>query len=358
MSISASFTIEYTQFLDKHGKSTQDLPEFAKDNATLISFYKAMVLTRTFDAKAVSLQRTGRLGTYPACVGEEAVSIGLASAMTLDDVLVPYYRQQGAHFWRGIAMETLLLYWGGDERGSVYDPAIKDFPISVPVGTHPPHATGIAHAIKLRAEKRGVVCILGDGGTSQGAFYEALNLAGVWNLPVVFVIINNQWAISVKREIQTAAQTLAQKAIAAGIPGEQVDGNDVIAVHHAVSQALIKARNHSSPHVIEAITYRLGDHTTADDATRYRDPNTVSEHWTEDPIMRLRTYLSSTGAWTKADEEKLLTDCARDVDAAIERYLATPMPTPTDMFDYLFKETPISLAEQRATFLKRLNNDS
>ena len=189
--------------------------------------------------------------------------------------------------------------------------------------------------------------MMGDGATSKGDFYEAINMSGVWHLPVVFVVANNQWAISVPRTIQSAGETLAQKAIAAGIPGEQVDGNDVIAVHHVFRQALEKARAGGGPCLIEALTYRLTDHTTADDARRYRDPEEVSRQWAFEPIARLRNYLVAQKAWGKDDEENLIAECNERVQAAVNEYLATPPPPPEAMFDHLYATLPASLAWQR-----------
>jgi len=250
-------------------------------------------------------------------------------------------------------MKTQFLYWGGDERGSIYEINSQDFPNSVPVGTHPPHAAGAALAMKLRGEKRAVLCIFGDGATSRGDVYEAMNIAGVWKLPVVFIINNNQWAISVNRARQTAAQTLAQKAIGVGIGGEQVDGNDVIAVHHAVGQALDRARAGEGAHLVEALTYRLTDHTTADDASRYRQDEDVAVHWKEDPVARLRIYLTENAGWTKNDEESLLESTTAEVEEAAQAYLDEPPQPIESMFDYLYAELPPELARQRDEALKQ-----
>ena len=344
----ASFAIEYRRFLDPDGQAVQPLPAFAQDPADLIPLYRAMVLTRSFDAKAVALQRTGRLGTFASSLGQEAVMAGTGAAMRPEDVLLPSFREQGAQFLRGAAMTDLLLYWGGDERGSDFAGPREDFPICVPVGTHAAHAAGVALAFQLRGEARAAVCVLGDGATSKGEVYEAMNLAGVWRLPVVFVVNNNQWAISVPRERQTAAQTLAQKAIAAGFGGVQVDGNDVIAVRDAVERALEQARSGGGPTLVEAVTYRLSDHTTVDDASRYRDDAEVSARWKDEPILRLRKHLTAAGAWSKEDEERLIADCGEEVEAAAEAYLATPVQPVESMFDWLYAELPGDLAEQRA----------
>ena len=202
-------------------------------------------------------------------------------------------------------------------------------------------------AMKIRGEKRCSVTYVGDGGTSEGAFYEGLNVAGARALPAVFVVVNNGWAISVPIGSQTATKTLAQKAIAAGIPGIQVDGNDVIAVRHTVGEALERARRGEGPTLIEAITYRLSDHTTADDASRYRDASEVKEAWTKEPLPRLRAYLMKLGVWDEAREVALKAECAREVEAAVDEYLTAPQPSTDAMFDHLFARPPKSLLEQR-----------
>jgi len=240
------------------------------------------------------------------------------------------------------------MYWGGDERGSDFSGPREDFPVSIPVGSHATHAAGVALAFRMRGEARAAVAAFGDGATSKGDVYEAMNVAGAWNLPVVFFVINNRWAISVPRERQTAAETLAQKAVAAGFAGHQVDGNDVVAVHEVAQDALARARDGHGPTLIEAITYRLADHTTVDDASRYRDDADVSRHWQEEPIARLRNFLTRHHGWVKQDEEALLEDCSNKVERAATAYLAqTPAPA-TAMFDYLYESLPPALESQRA----------
>jgi 2-oxoisovalerate dehydrogenase E1 component alpha subunit len=341
----ARFAITYRQYLAADGSAKEKLPSFAADAASLIAIYRAMVLTRTFDLKAVSLQRTGRLGTYAVSLGQEAVSVGVASAMHHEDVLLPSYRETGTLLWRGVKMEEILLYWGGDERGNLSSGPAHDFPFCVPVGSQAPHAAGVAYALKFRKVPYAAVCLLGDGATSKGDVYEAMNFAGVHKLPLVFVVNNNQWAISVPLKLQTAATTLAQKAIAAGFQGEQVDGNDAIAVRAAAEDAIAAAR--AGQRLIEARTYRLGDHTTADDASRYRSPTEVQAHWKDEPIARLRSYLVGASAWGKADEEALAAECQQRVDAAVERYLAIPARRPETMFDHLYARLPDAYAAQR-----------
>jgi 2-oxoisovalerate dehydrogenase E1 component alpha subunit len=348
LSVIARFDVRRRSYLAPDGTAAVELPGFAADAPSLVSLYRAMVLTRTFDLKAVSLQRTGRLGTYAVSLGQEGVSVGIASAMREEDVLLPSYRDNGTLLWRGVKMEEILLYWGGDERGSLSSGPPHDFPFCVPVGSQAPHAAGVAYAFKFRKQARVAVCLLGDGATSKGDVYEAMNFAGVHKLPLVFVINNNQWAISVPLKLQTACETLAQKAIAAGFAGEQVDGNDVIAVRDAAEQAISAARSGKGPYLIEAVTYRLGDHTTADDAARYRPPEEVQARWKEEPIARLRAHLVSRKAWGKAEEEQLSAECQQRVEASVERYLATGPRAAETMFDHLYAELPAAYAGQRA----------
>jgi pyruvate dehydrogenase E1 component alpha subunit len=325
------------------------LPRFAEDPDEVVKMYAAMTQVRVFDAKAVNLQRTGQLGTYPPSLGHEATHVGVGAAMRPEDVLAPVYREFGTQLWRGVTMTEILTYWGGDERGNDFAGPRGDFPWCVPIATQTLHAAGAAMAFKVRREPRCALAYIGDGGTSEGAFYEALNLAGARALPVVFVIVNNGWAISVPVAAQTATVTLAQKAVAAGIPGVQVDGNDVFAVRAVVSEALEHARSGGGPCLIEAITYRLSDHTTADDASRYRSEAEVKEAWAVEPMIRIREYLCRMGAWNAARERALLENCARQVDAAVTEYLHGVKPSTDAMFDHLFAELPAHLREQRAT---------
>ena len=343
----ARFEIHYTRFLDEQGRPTQALPPFAQNAADLVDLYRWMVLMRTFDAKAIALQRTGQLGTYAPILGQEAIQAGIGSAMKSDDLFVMTYREIGAMFMRGVKMKDILLYWGGDERGNDYSGSRHDFPICVTIGAQVTHAAGAAYAIKLRRQSRAVVCAVGDGGTSKGDFYEGMNAAGAWQLPVVLVVSNNQWAISIPRAAQTAAKTLAQKGIAAGIASEQVDGNDLIAVRHAMGEALAKARGGGGPTLIEALTYRLSDHTTADDASRYRSADEVAEAWKREPIVRMRAYLTSLGVWDKAREESLMKECNERVQAAVQEYTDTPWPAPGAMFEHLYAVFPPALEPQR-----------
>jgi pyruvate dehydrogenase E1 component alpha subunit len=347
MTITARFSVDYTGLIDPAGKPVAELPDFAGDREGMLELYRWLVLTRAFDAKAVALQRTGRLGTYASSLGQEAASVGVALAMQGRDVLLPSFREHGAQLVRGVLMKELLMYWGGDERGSDFSGPRQDFPVSIPVGSHATHGAGVALAFKMRDEDRVAVVVLGDGATSKGDVYEAMNVAGVWKLPIVFLAINNRWAISVPRESQTAAETLAQKAIAAGFDGRQVDGNDAVAVRDVAGRALERARSGGGATLIEAITYRLGDHTTVDDASRYRDDDEVSRHWKEEPITRLRSFLTENHGWTKTEEEALLEQCANEVEQAAADYLSEPAAPATAIFDYLYESLPAALDAQR-----------
>jgi 2-oxoisovalerate dehydrogenase E1 component alpha subunit len=348
VNIVARFEIEHRQFLDEYGKALAPLPAFASDAAALVALYRWMTLMRAYDVKAVALQRTGQLGTYAPHIGQEAVNAAIGSAMRAVEVFLMTYRENGAQLMRGVALRELLLYWSGDERGSDSSAARKDFPICVTIAAQCTHAVGAAYAIKLRKQPRVVMCALGDGATSKGDFYEAINAAGVWQLPLVFVVSNNQWAISVPRGRQSATTTLAQKAIAAGMPALQVDGNDVIALRHALDEALARARAGAGPMLIEALTYRLSDHTTADDATRYRMPDEVAAAWKLEPLTRLRAHLTQRGAWDKTREEALLKECNDAVQAAVQALIDTPAPSPAQMFDHHYATWPLALARQRA----------
>jgi 2-oxoisovalerate dehydrogenase E1 component alpha subunit len=345
--IVAQFEIPYRACLDADGMALGTLPPWVEDGELLRRMYRMMARARAFDTKAVNLQRTGKLGTYPSCLGHEATHVGVGAAMHADDVLFTVYREIGTKFWRGVDMLDVLLYWGGDERGTLYQRSPQDFPFCVPIGSQMPHAAGAALAMQIRDERRCAVAFIGDGGTSQGAFYEAINFAGVKALPLVCVIVNNRWAISVPVSAQTAAATLAQKAIAAGIPALQVDGNDLLVVRDAVGEAIERARSGGGPTVIEALTYRLSDHTTSDDATRYRSAEEVAAARRLEPIARTRAFLQSRALWDEADEQALKAACNEEVEAAVRQYLATPKQSTDAMFDYLYAQLTPALRAQR-----------
>lgn len=345
LKIVASFDIPYLQYLDENSEPTQAFPDFA-DDETLLTLYRKMALVRMVDNKAVKLQRTGKMGTFPSSQGQEAIGVGVGTAMKAEDVYCPYYRETATQLQRGIKIDEIYSVWGGDERGNNYEGPREDLSKCVPIATQCLHATGVAFALQYRKEPRVAVTGIGEGGTSKGDFYEAINLAGAWNLPVVFIVNNNQWAISVPRSIQSAAKTFAQKAIAAGIQGVQVDGNDVIAVRDAVSSCIERARRGEGPALIEAISYRLCDHTTADDANRYQPPEEVKQAWKNEPIARLAYYLESKGLWSKEQEAALQAELTQEVETAVQTYLNKPKDKPQAMFDHLYAELPEAYLDQ------------
>ena len=316
--------------------------------ADVIKAYETMVLTRVFDQKAIALQRTGKMGTYPSILGQEAISTAIGMTMLQSDVFVPYYRDQAAMFLRGVLLEEILMYWGGHEQGNNYKSKLcaQDMPICVPIATQFSHAAGIASAIKIRGEKKVVVVTGGDGSTSKGDFLESLNLAGVWHLPIVFIINNNQWAISTPRCVQSDSETLAQKAVGAGIPGVIVDGNDYISTADAISKAMSRARSGKGPTLIEATSYRLSDHTTADDATRYRASKELKDAWEKEPIKKLQQWLVNEGHWSEEKERILIEKVKEQVNKSVDNYIAVPNEPATAMFDYLFSELPKPMKKQ------------
>ncbi|MDX1804457.1 MAG: pyruvate dehydrogenase (acetyl-transferring) E1 component subunit alpha [Alcanivorax sp.] len=312
--------------------------------------YRTMVLIRQFDKKAINLQRTGQLGTYASCLGGEAIATAAGQALHDNDYFVPYYRDHATQYLRGVPLHQVLQYWGGDERGNVFPantPAARDLPYCVPIASQLTQAAGIATKAKLGHEHAAVLATCGDGATSRGDFYEALNVAGVWQLPLVVLINNNQWAISVPRALQSASTTLAHKAQAAGIEGFQVDGNDLPAMLEALDYALDKARHGKGATLVEALSYRLCDHTTADDASRYRKASELHVAWQNEPLARLRQVLVAAGHWSADLETGWLGECQQRVDDAIEHYLNTPPAPATDMLDYLYAALPEALRAQR-----------
>ena len=356
MTVSARFEIPYTQILNEQGQLTQPLPSFAEDKENLLALYRTMVLMRTFDKKAIALQRTGKMGTYAPITGQEAIATAIGNALRPDDILVPYYRDYAAQVQRGVRMSEILAYWGGDERGSEFQDNQQDLPICVPIASQCLHAAGIAFAFQYRQQARVALTCIGDGGTSEGDFYEAINVAGVWKLPMVFVVNNNQWAISVPLAKQTAAETIAQKAIAAGFAGGQVDGNDVIACRAVIGEAIEKARRGEGPTLIEALSYRLSDHTTADDGTRYQPKPEVEQAQGKEPLSRMKQWLVAQGHWSDDEEQRLQLSVADDVQAAVDEYLSRPPQLASSMFDYHFADLPDYLIEQRATAMEEASH--
>lgn len=350
----ATFSVRHLQVLDEHGKLDADLdPNLPED--VLVRLYRGMVLAREADERMLKLQRQGRIGTFALNSGQEAAQVGPALAMTQQDWLVPAFRELGARLARGLPLVKDLLFYNGFEEGSVAPEAGRTLPISIIVGSQTLHAVGLAYALQYRGETdAAVVTFLGDGGTSEGEFYEALNFAGVWKAPVVFIVQNNHWAISIPRSRQTASQTLAQKAIAAGIECLSVDGNDALAMYRAADEALKRARSGGGPTLIEAVTYRLLMHTTSDDPSRYRTDEEAQAWWARDPIPRLAAYMAGRGLWDEAREQALRASVRAEVDAAVKEMEATTGMKPDAAFDFVYGTRHDGIEQQRAEFLSGL----
>ena len=340
--------LENTQYsiLDPSGNilKEEDVPNLTDEE--LLYLYKTMLFTRTIDEKSLSWQRQGRMLTYAPNTGQEAAQVGSAYPMEKGDWLVPAFRELGAWLVRGIPLKNILLYWYGNEWGSYMPEDVNVLPVSIPIASQLQHATGIGMANNIKGEKNVVLTYVGDGGTSHGDFHEALNFAAVFKAPVVFIIQNNQYAISTRMVIQTASKTLAQKAIAYEMPGIQVDGNDILAMYVATKEAIDRARKDEGPTLIEAFTYRLAAHTTSDDPTKYRENNEVEEWKLKDPILRFKLYLQNKGILNEELDEKMKSELEQEVlstFAAIEDKSDTEIE---DIFKYHFEVMPSQLEEQ------------
>jgi pyruvate dehydrogenase E1 component alpha subunit len=347
MTTAATFEIEYLQYLKPDGTLAGKLPPAVKDAKALLPLFKQMLYERTFDTKAIALQRTGKLGTYAASLGHEATHVGIGASMKPEDVFAPSYREYGAQFMRGVQPREVLMYWGGDERGTDFEVPRNDYPWCVPISTQCLMAAGAALSFKLRGQDRLAVSCCGDGGSSKTDFYAAVNSAGAYKLPLVLCVINNGWAISVPRKAQTGAQTLAQKGLAGGLACLQVDGNDLVAVLEAMRRATERARKGEGGTVIEFLTYRLHDHTTADDARRYRGEEEVKAAWEKEPFLRLRKFLTGKKLWDEAQEKAWIEECGKKVDVEINAYLETPVQPVEAMFDFLYGDMPADVLAQR-----------
>ena len=346
-----TFSVSYEQTLAEDGTADHELmPHISED--VIKEMYHLMVLARAFDDKLFTLQRSGRIGTYAQVKGQEAAQVGSAMALEQDDWMIPSFREMTVSMVRGADRAKLVQGWRGDLRAFEADPeTARDLPVNIPIASQTLLAAGIAWAEKLKKSGRAAIVYFGDGATSEGDFHEALNFAGVYDLPVVFFCQNNQWAISTPRTQQTRSESIAQKAIAYGIEGVQVDGNDAVGVYRRTKMALEKARRGEGPTLIEALTYRRGDHTTSDDASKYRtDEN--SHSWDEkDPILRLERYFQTIGTWSDEYGERVAQTSAKEVEEAVEAGLAIEPPGPENIFEHIFNEMPKHYEEQ-LDFLK------
>jgi pyruvate dehydrogenase E1 component alpha subunit len=336
------FEVQRLEILD-----TPDEAKFKIAEDVLLKIYRTMVEIRAYDYRAVLLQRQGRLGTYPVILGQEASQVIPALCLKPQDWMVPTYRGQGAYYARGMQMRYSLLYWAGDDRGVRYPEGNNDMIFSIPVGTHLTQVAGLAWAEKLKGTKNIGLTYLGDGTSSKGDLHEALTFAGQFKLPCVYVIENNQWAISVPRKKQARTDTLAQKAWGYGVRGLQVDGNDALAVYQAATEAIAAARKGETT-LLECETYRMGNHTTADDAARYRDAKEVEKWKAKDPVERLRKYMVKKKLWDDKKEKALLSEVEAAVQTEVDAYEAFEAPNPLNMFADQYEKAPWHLIEQHA----------
>ncbi len=345
------FEVRHLSVLAAGGELDTELePDLSPEQ--LRALMRAMLLARVADERMLKLQRQGRIGTFPPVLGQEAAHTAAAFAMAEQDWIVPAFRDMGALLLRGYPLVNYLQYYNGWEEGNAVPDGARILPTAVIVGSSLLHAVGLAWGARYLGEPdTAVLTFIGDGGTSEGDFYEALNFAGVWKAPVVFVIQNNQWAISIPRRAQTAAPTLAQKALAAGIPGIQVDGNDALAVYRATAEAFERARAGEGPTVVEAVTYRLGVHTTADDPRKYRDEAEEEAAWTREPLIRFARYLEDKGVLDAAGLAAMREEVTAEVQHAVETFEALEPYPPERPFDHVFGTEHSVITEQREAFL-------
>jgi pyruvate dehydrogenase E1 component alpha subunit len=346
--INLPYNIEYLSILDEKGKLDEKLePDIPKE--ILFNLHRAMLLGRRFDERLMSLQRQGRIGTFAPITGQEAAQLGAVALLRSSDWFVPSFRETAAELWRGRNMESVILAFGGFSEGAKSEEKLNNLPVSVPVASQVLHAVGIAWAIKYRQKDDVVMTFLGDGGTSEGDFHEGMNFAGVYQVPVIFVCQNNQWAISVPRSKQTHSKTLAQKSLAYDIPGIQVDGNDVLAVYVAAHEAVQRARSGGGPTMIECVTYRMMMHTTADDPKRYRTEKEVEIWRKRDPLSRFQKYLRDKGLISHDQIEFLEKEIIAEIQAAVD-HAEDKMKAggdPLDMFEHTYAELSPNLIEQQ-----------
>ena len=331
------FKVEYLQVMDEQGNADEALmPKLY--NEEVKKLYEMLVLIRVFDQKAFNMQRQGRLGTYIQFKGQEACQVGSAMALQDSDWVFPMYRNSGLLIARKHPIVQILQYWNGDEYGMKAPSNVNNFPIAIPVGTQMIHAAGAAWAAKLKGTKDIAITYFGEGATSKGDFHEAMNFAGVYNAPCIFFCENNQFAISVPRSGQTRAETIAQKAIAYGFEGIQIDGMDIFAVYKATKEAIEKARAGKGPTLIEAFTYRMCDHSTSDDASRYRSKEEFEMWAKKDPVDRLEKYMRKKNLLDDAYKESILKKSQEIIEKAVTDYEKLPNPDPKDMFKYVYAE--------------------
>jgi pyruvate dehydrogenase E1 component alpha subunit len=345
-----NFTIDYLQILDQNGQVDEDLDPHIPDN-DLKALYKTMLKARMVDDRMYKLQAQGRMGTFPGVRGQEGC-LGYGYALHKEDWVVPAFRETAALFWKGAPIKNILQYFMGMEEANVYPPEVRILPTPIAIGSQTLHGTGLAWAQQIKGSKGVVLIFFGDGGSSEGDFHEACNMAGIFQLPVIFVCINNHWAISVPRKTQSASETLAQKALAYGFPGVQVDGNDFMATYVAGKEALERARNGGGPTLIESVTYRLGAHTTADDPKRYRNEKEVEIWKPRDPLTRFKIYMEQKNLWSADWQVKLEQELAEEIEESVrEAEAELHAVNPYEMFDHVYAEMTPELQAEKETAL-------
>lgn len=335
------------QILDQSGKVVNAKYEPKLTKETLLKMYRTAVLGRYADIKALQYQRQGRMLTYAPSMGQEATQVGLAAAMEPQDWNSPMYRELGIQLYRGVPLESIYLYWYGNERGSIRPEGVKILPTNIIIGSQSNLAAGLAMASKIRKTNEVTVFTIGDGGTSHGEFYEGLNFAAVFKAPVVAVIQNNHYAISTHVSKASNSETLAQKGAAFGIPFVQVDGNDMLAMYVVSKEAIDRARNGEGPTLIEAVTYRMGPHTTSDDPTLYRTKEEEDAWKEKDPIIRFKNYLIDKGYWSEEEDAKLVEEVNAEINDTfkkVESYGANVELE--EIFEHTFAEWTPQLKEQ------------
>lgn len=327
--------MDTVRFVSPKGEVVGELPISDEE---LLAGYEAVARARHFDERAVVLQRQGRLGVYAPYRGQEAAQVGTAMALAPSDWLVPSYRETAAALTHGLPHSQLLLYWRAHAEGWNYPEGVRVLPFYIPIATQLLHAVGLAMAGRFQEEPWVTMVYVGDGGTSEGDFHEALNFAAVYKAPVVFVVQNNGWAISVPTERQMANVRIVDRAVGYGMPGVRVDGNDLVACLVTAREAVERARRGEGPTLIEAVTYRLAPHTTSDDPLRYRDEEETVRREAEEPLRRLRALLAARAAWDDEREAALVARLEEESRAALAVADATPEPPPESIVEQVFAE--------------------
>ncbi|MCZ8379286.1 pyruvate dehydrogenase (acetyl-transferring) E1 component subunit alpha [Mycobacterium sp. CPCC 205372] len=340
--------IEPVRMIGLHGEATdENRYNRALPDETLRWIYEMMVVTRHLDDELFNLQRQGELALYAPCRGQEAAQVGAAACLRKTDWLFPQFRELGVFVVRGIPAGNVAAVWRGRWHGGLEFSRKRCAPLSISIGTNALHAVGAAMAAQRLREDSVTVAFIGDGATSEGDAHEALNLAAVFNVPCIFFVQNNQWAISVPVSKQCVAPSIAHKAVGYGMPGVRVDGNDALACYAVMAEAAGRCRAGGGPTLIEAMTYRLGPHATSDDPTRYRAQEEVDYWAARDPIPRYRSYLENLDLWTQRDDERLAARSTRLCAELRESVIDTPDPDVNDVFDFVFAEATPDLIEQR-----------